>query len=48
VGKIECTLVKSALGGEDVGKDEGKVSSSDEKFRPLSGGVGETILSYRN
>jgi hypothetical protein len=45
---MECTLVKSALGGEEVGRDEGKVSSSDEKFRPLRGAVGETMLSYRN
>jgi hypothetical protein len=45
---MECTLVKSALGGEEVGKDDGKVSSSDEKFKPLRGAVGETILSYRN
>jgi hypothetical protein len=42
---MECTLVKSALGGEEVGKDEGKVSSSDEKLRPLRGAVGETMLS---
>jgi hypothetical protein len=45
---MECTLVKSALGGEEVGKDEGKVSSRDEKFKPFRGAVGETMLSYRN
>jgi hypothetical protein len=45
VGRIVCTLVKSAFGGEEVGKDEGNDSSNDEKLTELMGGVGETILS---
>jgi hypothetical protein len=48
VGRIVCTLVKSALGGEEVGRDDGKVSSREEKLRALSGATGETMLSYRN